>query len=157
MRRPTILGHPLHPIAVHLPIGALVASTTFQILGVAGLDATAPARWALAFGLVGAGLAMATGLVDLLAATEDAEVQGCLAQHLGAMGGATACYAAAWAVSAPLPALGLHLLGLVLLVVGGRAGGELVYRHGVGVRSVTGDEPCDSRPSPAHAEKSSSR
>lgn len=157
MRRPTIFGHPWHPIAVHLPIGALVAATTFRVLGVAGLDAAAPARWALAFGLVGAGLAMATGLVDLLAAPEDADVERRLAQHVGAMGGATACYAAAWAISAPLPALALHLLGLALLAAGGRAGGELVYGHGVGVRSATGDEPCDSRPSPAPAERSSSR
>jgi len=157
MKRPTLLGHPLHPLMVHAPIGGLVAATAFQLLGLVGLPANEPARWALWFGLAGAVLAIGTGLVDLLAAPSGPVVERRLFQHLGAMIGAVSCYGAASVVQAPAATLVLHLIGLALLLAGGWAGGELVYGHGVGTPNPLGEEPCTSRRSPAPAERSSSR
>lgn len=159
MRRVRILGHPVHPITVHLPLGALITASAFELLALGGLPSSEPARWTLAAGLLGGGIAVGTGLLDLLAAPEGPRVERRLLQHLTAMSAALACYAAAYALdpSSPAVVLGLHVSGLVLLAIGGWAGGELVYGQGVGVQPLEGGVPCTSRPSPPPAETSSSR
>src|SRR5690606_15569887 len=105
------------------------------------------ARWTLGLGLVGGGLALTTGLLDLLAAPRGERVEKRLVQHLSAMIGALSCYGAAFVL--PSASLPLQLVGLALLGAGGWLGGELVYRHGVGVPPPTGEEePCESTTSP---------
>ncbi len=63
-------GHPLHPFVVPLPVGAFVSSLVFDIL-----TWTRPgelpwlvdgAWWLIGIGLIGAGVAAAFGVLDLL-------------------------------------------------------------------------------------------
>jgi uncharacterized membrane protein len=63
-------GHPLHPFVVLLPVGAFVSSLVFDIL-----TWTRPgelpwlvdgAWWLIGIGLIGAGVAAAFGVLDLL-------------------------------------------------------------------------------------------
>jgi uncharacterized membrane protein len=63
-------GHPLHPFVVPLPVGAFVSSLIFDIL-----TWTRPgelpwlvdgAWWLIGIGLIGAGVAAAFGVLDLL-------------------------------------------------------------------------------------------
>src|SRR4051794_1271042 len=63
-------GHPTHPIAVTIPIGAWVASLIFDIASHAADHGAAFSRgafWLIGIGIVGALLAAATGFLDLLA------------------------------------------------------------------------------------------
>lgn len=62
-------GHPFHPILVTVPIGAWVASLVFDVAGYLvrrpeGL--VEGSRWLVALGILGAVLAAAVGLLDLL-------------------------------------------------------------------------------------------
>ena len=61
------LGHPLHPILVHVPMGVWPAALLFDLLSRAGIGGNAIARtsfFAIGFGLAVALLAVPTGIVD---------------------------------------------------------------------------------------------
>src|SRR5215217_1185522 len=61
-----LMGHPLHPILITLPIGLFVATFLFDLIfWRTGVEfwATA-AMWLLGFGLIAAALAAVAGLVD---------------------------------------------------------------------------------------------
>src|SRR5436190_21963082 len=61
------LGHPLHPILVHVPMAVWPAALLFDLLSRAGIGGNAIARtsfFAIGFGLVVALFALPTGIVD---------------------------------------------------------------------------------------------
>lgn len=135
--------HPIHPPLVHFPIALLGTSLLFDVVGLVRED---PVWWAIAFWNIALGLAVAvvtasTGLFDSLKVPEQSPASPVVIRHLSAMAGALTLYGAALAVRAGPAApqgwqvtatLTLELAGLVLLVLGGFWGGELVYRHGIG-------------------------
>src|SRR5437764_11635235 len=62
-------GHPVHPLLVTVPIGAWVTSIVFDILSRTadhGADFARGAYWLIGIGIVGALVAAAFGLMDLL-------------------------------------------------------------------------------------------
>src|SRR2546428_12748574 len=62
------LGHPLHPILVHVPMAVWPAALLFDLLSRAGIGGNAIARtsfFAIGFGVAGAPLGGATGIVGL--------------------------------------------------------------------------------------------
>src|SRR5205085_6077319 len=62
-------GHPFHPLLVTVPIGAWVTSIVFDILSRTadhGADFARGAYWLIGIGIVGALVAAAFGLMDLL-------------------------------------------------------------------------------------------
>src|SRR5437764_12631995 len=63
-----VMGHPLHPILITLPIGLFAATFLFDLIfWRTGNDAFATgALWLLGAGLVGAALAAVAGLIDFL-------------------------------------------------------------------------------------------
>lgn len=137
------LTHPLHPPLVHFPIALLGTSLLFDLVG---LLRDEPVWWAIAFWNIALGLVIAvvtasTGLLDSLKVPEQSAASPMVVRHLSAMAGALSLYGAALAVRAG-PArpqgweltatLALEAAGLVLLLLGGWWGGELVYRHGIG-------------------------
>ncbi|WP_103354497.1 DUF2231 domain-containing protein [Amycolatopsis sp. CA-128772] len=122
------LGHPLHPLAVTLPIGAWVCSAVFDLLP----DGRDPARRLVATGLLTAPAAMALGLADY--AGLDVRQRRVGLVHAAANVATAALFGASYLArrrggSGRL----LGALGLAATSVGGALGGHLAYAQGAGV------------------------
>jgi uncharacterized membrane protein len=145
--RVKLLGHPVHPMLIVLPLGLLATATVFDVLYVAtgNPDLSTFSFWALVAGVVG-GLGAATfGLIDWLAIP-----RGTRARRIGAMHGVGNVVVVGIFVvslllrvggSAYLPSVApmiLAVLGAALALVTAWLGGELVFRLGVGVDNDAG-------------------
>lgn len=139
--RAAIRGHPLHPMLVPFPIAFLVGTFVSDLV----FQATTNPFWATAsFWLASAGLVMGLlaallGLTDFLSRPAIRQLPAAWVHFLG-NGLAMALTAINVALRYDNPALGVvpagvTLSGLVvaILVVTGWLGGELVFRHRVGV------------------------
>jgi uncharacterized membrane protein len=152
-----VRGHPIHPMLIPLPIGFLVAGLAADVAYWLGGDAFfARAAVLLIAGGVLAGLvAAAPGMVDWFA------IRRARTSRVGqvhALGNAVLLTVAGanWilrtvaesAEAAVLPwGLALSLLSGALLLVTGWAGGEMSYRHLIGVTPVqAARRPHASRP-----------
>jgi uncharacterized membrane protein len=132
--------HPIHPMLVPFPIvcfiGAFVADLVFLRNDSAGWAEAA--RWLLGVGLVFAALAAVAGTVDFFG---DRRVRslGTALKHM--LANVTAVVIEAVNLVMRLGgddvvrSTGVYLSGIVVLILlySGWKGGELVYRHGVGV------------------------
>lgn len=135
-----IAGHPIHPMLVPFPIvcfiGALVTDIVF-------LAYNHPHGWAVAgrilllVGLIMAALAAVAGLTDFLG---EKRIQGPDAiKHM--LANVTAVVVELvnlilrWHNDAAIPAIGIYLSAVVVLILlySGWKGGDLVFRHGMGV------------------------
>lgn len=131
------LGHPLHPVVVAVPIGAWVVTAWYDARSAATGDArdehTADA--ALRVGIVGALAAAATGLVQYIdthgAVRRETAVHAALNNlALGLfVGSAVLRRRGRRPLARRLAAAGIGVVG-----VSGFLGGDIAYRHGVGVR-----------------------
>lgn len=141
MKRIKVLGHPVHPPTVHVPLGLWGAAAVWDA---AALLTGRPELWTLSFGCLALGCAaavptMATGLADF-AALEDPGAETAAFWHMGLMATCWGLYAASviarrtWLAPAhAAAAVALQFLGAACLSVGGWLGGHLVYSRGVGV------------------------
>lgn len=134
--------HPLHPALVLLPIGfwlsAFVCDIGYWQTGEAGWAEAAV--WFVGLGILGAALAAIAGLVDFMGDRAIRDISDAW-QHM--IGNVIAVVLAllSWGVrlsqgaeEAVLPwGLTLSTLIVVILAFTGWKGGELVFRHGVGV------------------------
>lgn len=134
-----LLGHPLHPVSVHLPIGLLLAASGLDLW--AQVDANplcqSSAQWALIAGLLSASLAICTGFIDFLAISDEPGVERAAFVHLGLISAALSLYGGSlgWRLAREFalgPAL-LSLGGAVVLMAAGWFGGHLVYHHAQGI------------------------
>lgn len=140
--RAKLLGHPIHPMLIVLPLGLFIGAVVFDVLavwrhapslGVVGF-------WNIGAGIIGGLLAAVFGFVDWLAIPS-----GTRAKRIGLLHGSTnvvvvLAFAIAWLarrnaveVVPSSTILLLEVVALVLGSVGGWLGGELVDRLGVGV------------------------
>jgi uncharacterized membrane protein len=133
----------MHALFVHFPVALLGTSLVFDGIGFL-LDKEL--WWQISYGNIALGLAagafaVMTGLFDSLKLEERSRAAKIANRHLVVMLGALTCYGMVLAVrpfeglplgSVRVASLGLEAAGLVLLLIGGWLGGELVYRHGVG-------------------------
>jgi uncharacterized membrane protein len=140
--RAKVLGHPIHPMLIVLPLGLFIGAVVFDAiavwrdaptLGVVGF-------WNIAAGVVGGLLAAVFGFIDWLAIPA-----GTRAKKIGLLHGATnvvvvLAFATAWLARRNaveiVPSGTILLLEVIALLVGsvgGWLGGELVDRLGVGV------------------------
>ena len=140
--RTKLLGHPIHPVLIVLPLGLFISAVIFDALFLArGLPVFAMASyWNIALGVVGGLLAALFGLIDWLAIPTATR-----AKRIGLLHGlvnvtVVAIFASAWLMRrgtfdlAPdMRVFLLEVAGLLLGTVGGWLGGELVDRLGVGV------------------------
>jgi uncharacterized membrane protein len=134
-------GHPFHPIIVPLPIGLWIFSIVSDLIfkfGYGGSVWNDVAFYTLAGGIVGALLAALPGLIDLLS------IQNPKSKSIGI-----------WHMVINLLAVGLYCVnfwlrmhrapgdnlpivlsaaGIVLIIISGWLGGELVYVRGVAVK-----------------------
>lgn len=138
-------GHPLHPATTHFPVALLLSTVLWDAAaGVTGdrfWDRMA--FWVLVAGLAASGLTLITGLLEYAAlgvehpASSRAHVHLILMLLAVSLFGASALFRGAEVLGEavdPVAAVVLSALGAAVLVVGGWAGADLVYRYGVGVR-----------------------
>lgn len=141
----------LHPATVHIPIGLLLASTLFTCIALR----TGRMQWeqssfhCLIFGLLGAVLAMVSGLIDAARQltgphiAPDDPVILWVNGHAAASLVATLCYGRVWLMRRRQHAilndvaqrnayLGWHIAGVIFLVLGGWLGGRLVFGFDLG-------------------------
>ena len=148
-----ILGHPVHPMLIVLPLGLLSVGVLFDAVYIATSDPVFAevAYWNIAAGVIGGLAAAVFGLVDWLAIP-----QGTRAKRIGLLHGVgngvvLALFVVSWFLRGPerayAPDLVPFLLGLAgvgLAVVTAWLGGELVYRLRVGVDEDAGLDASNS-------------
>jgi uncharacterized membrane protein len=134
-------GHPVHPMLVAFPLGLLATSFFFDLirLGGGGEGFGVAAFYMIAAGIVGGLAAAVFGLVDWLAVPK-----GTRAKAIGAYHGVlnvvvVGLFIFSWGIRYRDPAafqgsaVVLSLLAVLVALVSGWLGGELVDRLGVGV------------------------
>ena len=135
----SISGHPIHPMLVAVPIGLWVFSLVCDFVFLTGLGDVVwneVAFYTMAGGIAGALIAAVPGLIDFLS-LEDPKAKKIGATHMTINLGVVAIYAVnlwlrhASPPEARLPVV-LSVVTVLLLVVSGWLGGELIFKHGVG-------------------------
>jgi uncharacterized membrane protein len=139
-------GHPFHPIAVTLPVGAFVSSFVFDVLTRTrehGLPYLVDgAYWLIGVGLVGALIAAVFGLMDFRLIPRGTRAFRTARTHLVLNAIVVALFALGyiWRAGDHVEIdktrwgqLALSGAAVTLLVVSGWLGGSLVYRFGVRV------------------------
>jgi uncharacterized membrane protein len=137
-----LLGHPVHPMLIVLPLGLFIAAVVFDAVYLwrgHGVFATV-AYWNIAGGIVGGLLAAVFGVIDWTGIPSGTRARRIGLLHGGVNVVVVVAFAIAWLTrsSAPdvTPGTGIFLLEVIALglgSVGGWLGGELVDRLGVGV------------------------
>lgn len=148
--RAAIAGHPLHPSVVPIPIGLLTAAAASDIGYLASRQGffARMSRWLIGGGIVGGLLAAPLGAVDFASIRAARSRAGIT--H--AVGNTTILGLSAVSLAlrqradrrVPAAAMALTLLAAVLLAVTGWLGGELSYRHRIGVEPSEPREPADA-------------
>jgi uncharacterized membrane protein len=137
-------GHPFHPVLVTIPIGAWVAAAVFDVVALAS-SAREPvfaegAYWLIGIGIVGAVLAAAFGLMDLLAIPRGTKAFRTALTHMVINLTVVILFVIDFAVragqgyeEASVIGFVLSLVALALLSISGSLGGKLAYHYGVRV------------------------
>lgn len=137
-----VLGHPVHPMLVVLPLGLFIAAAALDALYYWRGDTmfATISYYNIAGGILGGLLAAVFGLVDWLAIPS-----GTRAKRIGLFHGAlnvimVMLFSAVWLARTALPdyapttfILGVETVAITLAMIAGWLGGELVDRLGVGV------------------------
>lgn len=137
-------GHPFHPVAVTIPIGAWVASLVFDLAALAGDDPelfSHGARWLIGIGIVGALIAALLGLLDLTQIAKGTKVFAIAITHMSLNLTVVALYAVNFLLRGGVSGDGgidgwpvaLSAFALCLLGASGWLGGQLAYKYGVRV------------------------
>lgn len=147
-----IARHPVHPFLVVFPIASLVGAllTDLAWLGTDDLFWGRASWWLLVVGLLTGLAAGVAGAVDYFS-NRDIRALGAAKAH--AIGNVTALVLVAVNLgvrledSTNIEGLGVILSAATFAILGvtGWLGGELSYRHGVGVMDEGGSEPRDAR------------
>jgi uncharacterized membrane protein len=140
--RAKLLGHPVHPMLIVLPLGLFIGAVVFDGVYLwrgTPIFATV-AYWNVAAGIIGGLLAAVFGLIDWLAIPAGTRAKRIGLLHGGSNVVVVLIFAAVWWMRRDAPDLtpttALFLLEVVALALGavaGWLGGELVDRLGVGV------------------------
>jgi uncharacterized membrane protein len=136
-----VAGHPLHPMLIVFPLGLLATAVAFDIAALAsGNNAWYNiSYWIMAAGMLGGLLAALPGLVDWVAIPKNTRAKAIGLWHGAGNIAVVLLFAISWFMrrgNAEVPtsgALVLSFVAVVLAVVTGWLGGELVDRLGVGV------------------------
>jgi uncharacterized membrane protein len=140
--RVKVLGHPIHPMLVVVPLGSYIAAVIVDVIGVVAGNQTmfVVGFWNIAVGVVGGLVAAAFGLADWLNIPGKTR-----AKRIGLIHGTlnvvvTATFALVWLarygtvdLAPSTTLLAVEIAALAGGAVAGWFGGELVDRLGVGV------------------------
>ena len=140
--RAKLFGHAIHPMLIPFPLGLLMTSFVFDVVYLlTGNGKWAEiAFWMIAAGVIGGLVAAVFGTIDLARVPDDSRAHSIGVWHAVFSVSMVVLFAVSWLLSflgAPtepgaIPIL-LSLLGVVLAVLTGWFGGELVERLGIGV------------------------
>jgi uncharacterized membrane protein len=141
-----VAGHPIHPMLVPLPIASFIGALATDVAGkVTGDPAWSRAsKWLLGAGLVTALGAAAAGLTDYYGDERVSEIPAAR-QHMYANLSLVGVEAVnlAWRLASaeepPAGAIWLSAAAAALVGYSGWLGGELSYRHRVGVQETVDD------------------
>jgi uncharacterized membrane protein len=141
--RAKLLGHPVHPMLIVFPLGLLATAVAFDIVALAQNDHSwyHISFWMIAAGIIGGLLAAVFGLIDWLAIPSRTRANRIGLLHGGSNVVVVLLFIGSWFIrrgNDQIPstgALALSFIAVVLALVGGWLGGELVDRLGVGVDS----------------------
>jgi len=164
--RTKLLGHPIHPMLIVLPLGLLAMAVIFDVIYLVGGDETfaTVAFWDITAGVIGGLAAALFGLIDWLAIPKDTR-----ARRIGLIHGTgnfviVLLFLASWLLRLPDHSYAPNLVPFVLGLIGvgmalGTAwlGGELVYRLRVGVDDGANLDAPSSLTTTASASTSSRR
>jgi uncharacterized membrane protein len=140
--RAKLLGHPVHPMLVVLPLGLFIMAVVFDAAYMWRGTSTfgTVAYWNIAGGVIGGLLAAVFGLVDWLAIPTGTRAKRIGLLHGGSNVLVVSAFAFAWWSRSQtpdvMPTTGLFSIEVAALLLGavaGWLGGELVDRLGVGV------------------------
>ena len=140
--RVKLLGHPLHPMLIVYPLGLLSTAVIFDLISMATDSKIFPvvSYWMITAGIIGGLMAAIIGFFEWMAIPVDSRAKRISNWH--ALGNLTVVllFAASWWLRTGVPnkvpttaAFSLSLAALLLALVTGWLGGELVYRLGIGV------------------------
>jgi len=140
--RAKILGHPIHPMLIVLPLGLFIGAVVFDAIYLWRGSSTVATvgYWNIAGGIAGGLLAAVFGLVDWLAIPAGTRAKSIGLWHAGANVLAILGFAFVWwtryssgQLATTTGLFTIEVIALVVGAVGGWLGGELVDRLGVGV------------------------
>jgi uncharacterized membrane protein len=138
-----IADHPIHPMLIPFPIVCFIFTFILDILYARGETGVAGAsNWVLGVGLVMAALAAVAGLTDYLG-DERLRRLGDALKHMLANVIAVVLELVNFVLRLNNPdfigSTGVYISGVVVLILlySGWKGGDLVYRHGVGVHDTS--------------------
>jgi nitrite reductase/ring-hydroxylating ferredoxin subunit/uncharacterized membrane protein len=140
-----ILGHPLHPLLIHFPIGLFILALVLDVASFARDDGNAMARSAfvaIVAGIITALLAAGPGTVDWLDIRDDHPAKKTGTYHMLLNVAAVILYAISVALRwgtleeanrTPVLAFIVSLIAAIVLTVSGYLGGHMVYNDGIAV------------------------
>ena len=140
--RAKLLGHPIHPMLIVLPLGLFIGAVVFDALYLWRRTSTFPivGYWNIAGGILAGLVAAVFGWIDWLAIPADTRAKRIGLLHGGSNVVVVLAFAVVWWVRSDSPdaapsasIFAIELGALVLGAVAGWLGGELVDRLGVGV------------------------
>jgi uncharacterized membrane protein len=157
-----LLGHPVHPMLIVFPLGLLATAVVFDGIAIARDSTTLflASYWMIGAGVMTGAIAAVFGLIDWLAIPAGTRAKTIGLWHGLGNGLVTMLYALSWILRRPTPenpsgpALTLSFLGLLIALITGWLGGELVDRLGVGVDDGAHlDSPSSLSGEPANRER----
>jgi uncharacterized membrane protein len=134
-----IAGHPIHPMLVNFPIAAFVGTLVSDIafLSTSNVFWATASQWLLLAGLVMAALAAVAGLVDFLTS---ARIRSIRAAWIHGIGNVIVVCLELWNYTirgepsaVRSPGIYLSTASVLILLVTGWMGWEMVYKHKVAV------------------------
>jgi uncharacterized membrane protein len=138
-----IADHPIHPMLIPFPIVCFILVLILDVMYSRGEPGVAEAStWILGFGLVMAALAAVTGLTDYLG-DERIRRLGDALKHMLANVAAVVLEIVNFVLRLRNPdfigstGVYISLIVVLILLYSGWKGGNLVYRHGVGVHDTS--------------------
>jgi len=147
------LGHAIHPMLIVFPLGLLAAAIVFDVayLSTHHIVFAHVAFWNIAGGIIGGLAAAVFGLADWLGIPSGTRAKSIGAWHALMNVLVLVLFAGSWALRRSVhghipdqPALFLSFGGLILALISGWLGGELVQRLGVGVYDDAGLDAASS-------------
>ena len=165
--RVKLLGHPIHPMLIVLPLGLLSAAVVFDVVHLVSDEPafSIVAYWNIAAGIVGGLLAAVFGAWDWAHIPKETRAKRIGLMHGGGNVVVVALFAISWLIRGGATdyepsgvAYALSFAGLALAAVTGWLGGELVDRLGVGVDDGANlDAPSSLSGAPASDIRSAGR
>jgi uncharacterized membrane protein len=140
---------PIHPMIVIFPLAFFIGSLAFDVLSLIGLKGTVlTGGYLLAGGLIGALIAIITGLIDRSGMRSGSQIRGVATRHMWIQLTATAIFLVElivrWAHTFPhahrvdkaeVLWVVLGVLGVAAIIAGGDVGFNMVFRMGAGVEA----------------------